>query len=540
MWTHLAPDDDVARPGRAAIDAQRAATATTLPLARHAVRGQGQHRRRRHPDHRRLPRVRVRARAIGAGGRAARRRRRALRRQDQPRPVRHRARRHPLAALRRRAATRSIPPTSPAARAPGRRSRSPPAMVDARAGHRHRRVGPGARGVLRHRRAEAHPRAAQHAAVWSRRRGASTASRCSRHRAPTPRAFSPSPTRPGASPPLGADAACEWEFPASWSGSATTTDRAASMPRSRARRCRRRARDRRHRRLPRGRAAALRQCACRRARGRVRRFRRRAPRRDGPDGARDRHRRRAAPRRPIVVRAFEQLARSAKRTAPTWHASTRSSCRPSPATRESRRCSRTRSGPNAELGTYTTFVNLLDLCAVAAPAGHRADQRYGGGLPFGVQLVAPARVDHLVLALGGAADGRAAALPAPRTDAARGGRRAPVGHAAEPSAARARRPTRRRHHDGTEYRLFDLGTTPARPGDGAGADRGRGNRGRGLGARRTWRRSIHDQGSRAARRSARWSSPTSSIVLGFLCEPYALFGARDITAFGGWRAYRAQ
>jgi allophanate hydrolase len=30
-----------------------------------------------------------------------------------------------------------------------------------------------------------------------------------------------------------------------------------------------------------------------------------------------------------------------------------------------------------------------------------------------------------------------------------------------------------------------------------------------------------------------------SDVAGFLCEPIALDGARDITEFGGWRAYRA-
>ena len=30
-----------------------------------------------------------------------------------------------------------------------------------------------------------------------------------------------------------------------------------------------------------------------------------------------------------------------------------------------------------------------------------------------------------------------------------------------------------------------------------------------------------------------------SAVAGFLCEPIAVHGAADITAFGGWRAYRA-
>ncbi len=30
-----------------------------------------------------------------------------------------------------------------------------------------------------------------------------------------------------------------------------------------------------------------------------------------------------------------------------------------------------------------------------------------------------------------------------------------------------------------------------------------------------------------------------STVRGFICEPFALEGSPDITAFGGWRAYRA-
>ena len=43
---------------------------------------------------------------------------------------------------------------------------------------------------------------------------------------------------------------------------------------------------------------------------------------------------------------------------------------------------------NARLGRYTNFVNLLDCCAVAVPAGFRLD-----GLPFGVTLIAPAFAD---------------------------------------------------------------------------------------------------------------------------------------------------
>jgi allophanate hydrolase len=49
---------------------------------------------------------------------------------------------------------------------------------------------------------------------------------------------------------------------------------------------------------------------------------------------------------------------------------------------------------NSALGYYTNFVNLLDLAAVAVPAGFRSD-----GLPFGVTLIAPRSTDRALLAL---------------------------------------------------------------------------------------------------------------------------------------------
>ncbi len=49
---------------------------------------------------------------------------------------------------------------------------------------------------------------------------------------------------------------------------------------------------------------------------------------------------------------------------------------------------------NSHLGHYTNFVNLLDLAAIAVPAGFRAD-----GLPFGVSLIAPAWTDPALLTL---------------------------------------------------------------------------------------------------------------------------------------------
>ncbi|MGE0339890.1 MAG: allophanate hydrolase [Xanthobacteraceae bacterium] len=52
-------------------------------------------------------------------------------------------------------------------------------------------------------------------------------------------------------------------------------------------------------------------------------------------------------------------------------------------------------GPNSELGTYTNFVNLLDLCALALPGQFRGD-----GFPSGVTLIAAAGADALIASIG--------------------------------------------------------------------------------------------------------------------------------------------
>jgi allophanate hydrolase len=49
---------------------------------------------------------------------------------------------------------------------------------------------------------------------------------------------------------------------------------------------------------------------------------------------------------------------------------------------------------NANLGLYTNFVNLLDLTAIAVPAGFRKN-----GLPFGISLIAPAFAERALLDL---------------------------------------------------------------------------------------------------------------------------------------------
>jgi len=50
---------------------------------------------------------------------------------------------------------------------------------------------------------------------------------------------------------------------------------------------------------------------------------------------------------------------------------------------------------NSRLGTYTNFVNLLDLCGLAVPSAFTDD-----GVPFGITLLAPGGKDALLAALG--------------------------------------------------------------------------------------------------------------------------------------------
>lgn len=154
-------------------------------------------------------------------------------------------------------------------------------------------------------------------------------------------------------------------------------------------------------------------------------------------------------------------------------------------------------GVNARLGTYTNFVNLLDLAAVAVPGPTRAD-----GLPFGVQLIGPAFSDHGLLDLAARWTGEPS-TPRPRRARAAGRlRRAPLGDATQ-LAARAR---------GRSARAPDAnrrGMAPLRAGrrrHGAGAPgsrrhprrpRGR-NRGGGVGARLRGARTAGHRRARAA------------------------------------------
>ena len=129
-------------------------------------------------DHGRVPGVRLRPRALGTGGRAAARRRRGLRGQDQPRPVRHRPRRHPLAALRR------VPQPARSRADRGRlelrarRSWSPPARCRSHSGPTPRGRG-GCRRPCAASSAPSPRRACCRTRASCRRCGRSTACRCS-------------------------------------------------------------------------------------------------------------------------------------------------------------------------------------------------------------------------------------------------------------------------------------------------------------------------------------------------------------------------
>jgi allophanate hydrolase len=89
------------------------------------------------------------------------------------------------------------------------------------------------------------------------------------------------------------------------------------------------------------------------------------------------------------------------------------------------------------------------------------------------------------------------------------------------------------------YRLYALTTDPPKPGlvrvpvrDGAAVEV------------EVWALAPHDFASFVDQIPAplvigRVLLEDGSDVAGFLCEPIALDDARDITEFGGWRAYRA-
>jgi allophanate hydrolase len=210
-------------------------------------------------------------------------------------------------------------------------------------------------------------------------------------------------------------------------------------------------------------------------------------------------------------------------------------------------------GLNSRLGTYTNFVNLLDMCGLAVPASMRSD-----GTPFGVTLLALAGQDAALAAVGRAfhaATGLplgamkysqpplAAATPALAEGeiplAVVGAHLSGMPLNSELRAAGAR--LIERGATAPHYRLYALpGTRPPKPGllrvkNGAGAAI----------EIEVWALSESAFGRFVAAVPPPLSIGTLELggsrpVKGFLVEAEAVEGARDISSFGGWRAFMAQ
>jgi allophanate hydrolase len=204
---------------------------------------------------------------------------------------------------------------------------------------------------------------------------------------------------------------------------------------------------------------------------------------------------------------------------------------------------------NSRLGTYTNFVNLLDLCALALPAGFRPD-----GMPLGVTLMAPAWHDRMLAGLGqtwqrstGLKLGATGTALPDEPDLAVAGQQevelavvgahlsgGPLNHELVSAAGRLLRTTR----TANSYRLYVLaGTQPPKPG----MVRRPGEAGDGIEVE-VWALPVDAFGALVARVPAPLAIGTvdladGSRVKGFLCEDHAVDAAGDITAHGGWRAY---
>ncbi|MGI4945384.1 MAG: allophanate hydrolase [Janthinobacterium lividum] len=205
---------------------------------------------------------------------------------------------------------------------------------------------------------------------------------------------------------------------------------------------------------------------------------------------------------------------------------------------------------NSRLGCYTNFANLLDCSAIAVPAGFRAD-----GLPAGVTLVGRAFQDdalgeladllHRGAGAGMGVDRGAMPPAASRVAAAPDGRLAIVvvgahlsGMALNHELTGAGGICLREGRTAADYRLFVLpGTTPAKPG----LMRQPGFEGPGI-AIEVWSLDPAAFGRFVERIPAplgigKIMLADGHAISGFLAEPHAVTGARDITALGGWRAY---
>ncbi len=209
---------------------------------------------------------------------------------------------------------------------------------------------------------------------------------------------------------------------------------------------------------------------------------------------------------------------------------------------------------NSDLGIYTNFVNLLDLCALALPAAMRGD-----GLPFGVTLIAPAWCDEalsgfgtrwqhatgLTLGATGALLPAAAAAVMPPLAAGHARvavvgahlRGLPLNHQLTARGARFVAEAM----SAPAYGLYALpGTVPPKPG----MVRIEASRAGTSIALELWDVPLERFGELVAEVPPPLAIGSvqladGSWVKGFVCEGHVAAGATDISAHGGWRAYLA-
>lgn len=206
---------------------------------------------------------------------------------------------------------------------------------------------------------------------------------------------------------------------------------------------------------------------------------------------------------------------------------------------------------NSQLGYYTNFMNLLDLASIAVPT-----QIADNGLPFGITLVGPVFSDRALLSianrlqtifdlpqgassferqtLSSVAVGNTESIDVLVCGAHLEG--LPLNWQLKERNATLKTRTK----TAPVYRMYALaGGPPFRPG------------------------LILDEDKGAAIEVEIWSVPAAqfgsfvngipaplgigkvrvedgSVVSGFICEPYGLEGAEEITSLGGWKAYMKQ
>jgi allophanate hydrolase len=204
---------------------------------------------------------------------------------------------------------------------------------------------------------------------------------------------------------------------------------------------------------------------------------------------------------------------------------------------------------NSRLGTYTNFVNLLDLCGLALPSAIRTDE-----IPFGITLLAPAGQDALLASIG-----RVFQAQTKLTLGAKGvtlppladlelvltGDEIPIAvvgaHLSGMALNGELKAFGGRLLEATstapDYRLYALSTTPPKPG-----------------------MLRVEAGSGASIELELWALPATAFakfvaavppplsigtvrlkdgrgIKGFIVEAADIGSARDISAFGGWRAF---